>query len=385
MSYPILYSAAQAFAASDKIRNNAGLVFDRFVPDLKSNDQAKRDALNAVIATRHDSALLKALAERWQALTHQADHFELNTDWRLVTGVGRNTPYEVGFAFDHYGFATLPGSSVKGIARAYGFWSIAKALGLKRSQNKHKNKPLESLVKLLETVSAANQDAYATAFRAADPIFKDISAANLLLIWRFHQIFGNTDLAGRAIFYDAIPLDDPKLVLDVMNPHYPKYYQGSEPPTNWQSPIPILFLTVDKGVRFGFAIGWQPAVPGDPAQADLRTLAKAWLWGGLTELGAGAKTSAGYGFFIENINQAANAASTATVNTAIGLVDNSNGQAGIAVLRADGTKIKVRLPSWRTVGFANDPPGKTPVEFEYVGELRTNTKVNLVRLATRKP
>ena len=44
-----------------------------------------------------------------------------------------------------------------------------------------------------------------------------------------------------------------------MNPHYPKYYLagGREYPTNWQSPIPIYFLTVASDAIFRFAIGWR--------------------------------------------------------------------------------------------------------------------------------
>ena len=380
MSYPILYSAADAFIKSDKSRNNAGLVFDRFVPHLEIDERPKKDGLNSVIQTRRDADLLKALGLRWQALTAEADRFEVATDWRFLTGVGKNTPYEVGFAFDRYGFANLLGSSVKGIARAYAFWCIAKALKLKRSKQvkAKKNAPptvLNHLEIALEELSAADQESYGEQFRKRHSDFAATSADALRLVWQFHQIFGNTDLAGSAIFYDAIPLDDPKLVLDVMNPHYPKYYQGAAPPTNWQSPIPIYFLAVDKGVKFGFAIGWRNRDVTNQAQTELRTLAKTWLLGGLTELGAGAKTSSGYGFFIEKSLLSATKNTPEIAQIAIGGVDNSNGQAGIAVVRPDGSKMKVKLESWRKFGFDNDPAGKTRVEFEYVGELKQNCKV----------
>jgi CRISPR-associated protein Cmr6 len=101
---------------------------------------------------------------------------------------------------------------------------------------------------------------------------------------------------GQAVFYDAMPVDDPKLELDVMNPHYPKYYAREETPTNWQSPVPIYFLTVAPNVRFEFAVGWRGA-----PNAELHQMAVEWLKGGLTELGAGAKTNAGYGYFTESL------------------------------------------------------------------------------------
>lgn len=102
--------------------------------------------------------------------------------------------------------------------------------------------------------------------------------------------------SGRAVFFDAAPARLPKLELDIMNPHYPKYYQGKEPPTDSQSPVPVYFLTVASGVEFRFAVGWRG--PLDDEARQLRSLAQGWLIKGLTELGAGAKTSAGYGYFL---------------------------------------------------------------------------------------
>ncbi|MBK9095192.1 MAG: hypothetical protein IPM84_21030 [Anaerolineae bacterium] len=52
----------------------------------------------------------------------------LRTDWRLVTGLGRKGPLEVGFTFHRYGFPILPGSSLKGLARAWGLLRVAEAL-----------------------------------------------------------------------------------------------------------------------------------------------------------------------------------------------------------------------------------------------------------------
>ena len=43
----------------------------------------------------------------------------LKTEWRCIAGLGRKGPLEVGFTFNRYGFPILPGSSLKGIARAY--------------------------------------------------------------------------------------------------------------------------------------------------------------------------------------------------------------------------------------------------------------------------
>ena len=81
-------------------------------------------------AARADDALLKAWQTRWQqtAAAVQAEPFTLRTDWRLVTGLGRKGPLEVGFTFHRYGFPILPGSSLKGLARAWGLLRVAEAL-----------------------------------------------------------------------------------------------------------------------------------------------------------------------------------------------------------------------------------------------------------------
>jgi CRISPR-associated protein Cmr6 len=54
---------------------------------------------------------------------------------------------------------------------------------------------------------------------------------------------------------------------------------------------------VAPGTEFRFAVGWRR--PLDDEARKLRDLAKEWLTEGLMELGAGAKTSAGYGYFEE--------------------------------------------------------------------------------------
>jgi CRISPR-associated protein Cmr6 len=262
MTYCIPHEAAEIFGNTRRW-SNAGLVFDRYAPDVTGNYpkeyNPKKEGLKRVIETQRDEALRKAMLARWHAgvASVNAKTFQMCTEWRLVSGVGRNTPYEVGFRFDRYGFATLPGSGVKGIARAYA-WSIG----------------------------CENTSDFIDIFGYA-PAAGDRREAQ----------------TGRAVFFDAMPIDDPVLELDVMTPHYPKYYQGTELPTNWQSPVPIYFLTVKAGVCFEFAVGWrrkQTAQNENEKEKDerLHKLAEDWLKGGLTELGAGAKTNAGYGYFM---------------------------------------------------------------------------------------
>ncbi|NJM42476.1 MAG: type III-B CRISPR module RAMP protein Cmr6 [Anaerolineae bacterium] len=272
--------AEQAFAQVGARCRNAALVFDRYTPEIRPNDkgEAKREGLKRVVGIQPDAALLAAARTRWQAMTQNAMQVTLQTDWRLVTGVGRNTPYEVGFHFNRYGVIGLPGSGLKGVARSFALLQITDA-----TQHQIASQLEDILLK-----DDADFDKEWT-----HPAYKAEALA-------FRAIFGHTHAAGRAIFYDAMPTGTPRLEIDVLNPHYPRYYQEGRAPTQWQSPIPVFFITVAAGTPFQFAVGWR----GNP-NPNLLQKAQAWLVSGLMELGAGAKTNAGYGYFVEPNAQAA--------------------------------------------------------------------------------
>ncbi len=314
LTYPIPRATTAAWQAwRQQAPQNAGLIFDRFTPawfsdgSEQQSGSIKKQGLEAVrdAAARADARLLAAWHARWQAAAREAraEVFSLRTDWRLITGLGRKGPLEVGFTFHRYGFPYLPGSSVKGLARAWGLFTIAEALGedglaavaevLQRESNgKKKPQPVTALLRLLETDA---QDVFARrwgqALASARSEARDLADA-------FRAIFGTTACAGRAVFLDAIPAAPPRLELDIMNPHVPEYYRdaGKTPPTDWQNPVPVSFLTVAPGTEFRFAVGWRGRLDGT-GRAH-RERAKTWLVAALTELGAGAKTGAGYGYFL---------------------------------------------------------------------------------------
>ncbi len=109
------------------------------------------------------------------------------------------------------------------------------------------------------------------------------------------QIFGTQDNAGTVIFFDAMPLNGQVVFeLDIMNPHYPKYYGEKALPTNDQDPNPITFLTVANSA-FTFALA--PRNPNNDNHKSHVELVKGWLQEALQKYGVGGKTSAGYGYF----------------------------------------------------------------------------------------
>ena len=242
---PDTMETLRRFTHEGKSCRNPGLLFDRYIgylagwrlDDKRSNP--KREHLLLVAQSSIENELMLSVQRRWRAgIGQQAVFFEAAPKWRFLTGLGRKGPLEVGFTFHPlYGFPIIPGSSLKGLALAY-------------AREQH------------------------------------VTEAELV------RVFGAQTGMGAAIFYDAMPSKPPRLELDVMNPHYPKYYQGKAgkgkppPPANWDSPQPIFFLTLGKDSGFEFAVG-----------GAARAEAADWLKGGLAQLGAGAKTSAGYGYW----------------------------------------------------------------------------------------
>jgi CRISPR-associated protein Cmr6 len=183
--------------------------------------------------------------------------------WRMVVGLGGGASvYEVGMTLHHiYGIPYIPASGIKGVLRSY---IIQKVKVFNNSETTAKNG---------ETADSKS----------------------------FIEIFGTTDNQGSVSFFDAFPITKPKLRPDIMNPHYPKYYSGSEAPTDTQSPVPIPFLTV-YNTSFQFLMASKKMDIQQKLwefeENDVRkrlTLAQ-WLKKALTEHGIGAKTAVGYGY-----------------------------------------------------------------------------------------
>ncbi|MBC7249677.1 MAG: type III-B CRISPR module RAMP protein Cmr6 [Anaerolineae bacterium] len=317
--YPIPYTAAR-LSRSDCA--NPGLLFERYVGyrpgwSLKAEggDNPKRDALDEVIRANgrlHGPqwrALRDGLLARWQQMVTAAGAsiadktlFKASPVWRFITGIGRNSPLEVGFTFDRlYGLPLLPGSSLKGLTRAYVLWTWADELDvplLRAGEVKARHKarprqltPLEQLEDALITadddrraqkLAALRQDAAIPGNATLHAFPEDEFAARSLL---FRQVFGSTEGQGGTLFFDAIP-EKVTLEIDVMTPHYPDYYKpgGNDWPTDWQDPNPVPFLTVGQDSVFYFAV----------AGAQQEKVAE-WLRSALDFPGAGAKTAAGYG------------------------------------------------------------------------------------------
>ncbi len=248
-----LYKEAQGEV--DWEGGNTGLWYDKFFDRWQENATIKDgDKLSWIKKTaekpRGCEKLLKQAKARLVRMVESAGgqvlHYRLESDF--VTGLGRQHPVENGFAWHHtLGVPYLPGSSVKGVVRAWAEqWDETE-----KSQLKH-------------------------VFGSECKKDKDFRA-------------------GSVVFLDALPTAPVRLKADIMTPHYAPYYRGEAPPADWHSPNPIPFLVVEAGTSFVFGI-----LPRrSEHQEDCQT-AKRWIEAALEWIGAGAKTAVGYGRFAED-------------------------------------------------------------------------------------
>ncbi len=242
------------YVSSDFLKNPA-LIFSKLIPysDGKDEDENKDKYLELVIVEmekfnkekkfnllKRHSLIVKSL----ENTGFRIETIESRLSWRMVIGLGASHPQETSMTLHHiYGIPYIPGSAVKGVTR---HWVILSKFG-----NDEKK---------------AEED-------------ED-----------FRNIFGTQAQAGKVIFFDAYPVDEIKLKIDIMNPHYQDYYSKGEPPADWQNPTPIKFLTVEK-TKFSFSLACR--------DEDLLQKATNYLKEALRDHGVGAKTALGYGLFGE--------------------------------------------------------------------------------------
>lgn len=225
-----------------------GLRLDRYLEHTQGDWSLPQKVLGDVLARlcklRPGVEDEKAILERWDQdvaqLSPGAVRWAQTTSTRLALHLSRPSALEHASILLHrvFGFAYLAASSLKGLARAAA-WE-------------------------------------AGADRAA-----------------VERIFGARGL-GNVVLFDAWPARWPELEVDVVTNLHRQYYatRGRTAPGDWEAANPVNFLVVRPGAAFRFALGARPGA--DPKDA---ALARDWLVSGLEQLGLGAKTASGYGYF----------------------------------------------------------------------------------------
>lgn len=242
---------------SNDFFKNSHLIFGKMIPSALGKDANENkdkylklviDEINSLVKTEfldEIHARFKYVIETMKNNGNAIKEFQLSLLWRMVIGLGASHPQETSMTFHHiYGIPYIPASAIKGITR---HWVTAKYFN--------------------------NNE---------DEALKDDD---------FMNIFGTQNKKGKIIFFDAYPVANINLKIDVMTPHYPDYYSDKKEPADWQSPNPIKFLTVER-TTFNFYLS---------CKENNKLLDKAlpWLKEALSKFGIGAKTAIGYGYFKE--------------------------------------------------------------------------------------
>lgn len=258
-----------------------GLLLQRFLCEKatgkQGNPQEKRELLDAAIKASQNPdllALYQHAFSRWRDVHKQIAHtvtVELQTAGRLIVGLGSENVLETGITLNHvFGLPVIPGSGLKGLASHYcdQVWGgrangqdgpVSRRFRNSRQLNRQEVEPQGDYHRLL---------------------------------------FGSTDDSGCIIFHDAwfVPGSDPQpLRLDVMTPHHLDWLDGSVPPSDFDSPNPVPFLSVSG--RFLFALSWN-GPRNDPHALTWTKQALKLVTQALCFWGIGGKTSSGYGRFV---------------------------------------------------------------------------------------
>lgn len=226
---------------------------------------------------------------------------DLEVDWRLISGLGTASVYETGMALHHiYGIPYLPASGIKGVLRS---WVIQTAFGETAAPPEEREEPLVNAEyrALMNESFCSVFGCPATARKVEfDREGKTKKDAKGNYRTQTHEVAAKDQdkkgqaLQGALMVWDAFPLNTPSLKVDVMNPHFGKYYGKGEPPVDYDQPIPIPFLTVES-TRFRFIFGFKEGAFED-WKIDGKTI-DLWLKDALENHGLGAKTAIGYGYF----------------------------------------------------------------------------------------
>jgi len=284
VNYPLSGGSIERLPALSELEKSAnyGLWFNRFFNGYDQNFDGfweRKDDRDKNKKLTGDTEFLKEITSRGKC--GQVDAIEdavkrqitlvnalggqnagFQCDWHLVTGMGNEHPLENGFTWHPtLGTPYIPGSTVKGLVRAWMEEFTDQSEDERQQWFGSKLKPGAS--------SDDNQKA-----RSED------------------------NQTGGLIFFDALPINEPQLAIDIMTPHMGKWYEKGDDagqvmnadtlPGDWHAPVPVPFL-VSRNTQLMFSVALRPGSSIEIAPV-MKVLEDALAW-----LGVGSKTAIGYG------------------------------------------------------------------------------------------
>jgi CRISPR-associated protein Cmr6 len=244
--YRLAFPELDRDGAVRRMNEKAGHALLRWAAESGLGQQARRVR---EVAARREQAVLAL-----RAAGHSVARLRAEPLWRLSVGLGnRGNAHEIGLSLHGtYGWPFIPGSSLKGLTASWAVQADAKP---------------DDVVRIFGAPRIGGSDGEPARVIAS---------------------------RGSVRFLDAIPASGRvKVTVDVLTPHVKPYYDSTArdsrkplvPPAEYHNPVPVNFLAVSGA----FAVDlYGPKDDVDQA-AD-------WLIDAGDELGAGAKTAAGYGY-----------------------------------------------------------------------------------------
>lgn len=247
----------ECISSGNKI--NSHLLYYRYLNGTNNDKRFK--ILKEKFIPHVDTSMLSCLQKRYEKSLEQIKGRKYTVLYellklvdRMVMGMGISSSFENGLLLHWiHGIPYINGEALKGAARSY---------ARERLNEKDANQKEE--------------------FRRMFGTFEkgDIDSRNIS--------------RGEVMFFDAFPVNrdaNNLFDIDVVTCHHNGYYTEDIPrePGDWESPVPVPFLTMRAGIQFKFAV----------ASKDKNLAERAWeyLKNALILRGTGAKKRVGYGHF----------------------------------------------------------------------------------------
>ena len=305
---PAFLPADTRQALGDDLRhcNSRSLFQDRFA-DPQATDQTtptRKQWFNSLLGRKAE-----APPSRSSWFPPHAEIIYARLMSRLMVNLAGGVMENANIALDRYGLPIIPGSAVKGCARRMALQALhdwPESPSDEDDPTAPCREGFGSAAEMLASIARVfgwTSDDWK--LNKKDGYFKSDFA------WAVHgnadilaaaksQLPSHESFAGTIAFLSASPDGDPGLELDVVTPHHTKYYQnerGYESAPDTEEPVPVFFPAVrpQAGTTHYFSF---PLIPLRLATQAETTQAKRWLQHGLEIFGLGAKTNAGYGWFL---------------------------------------------------------------------------------------
>ena len=286
--------------------DSRSLYMDRFAePGAKKGD---RDQWFDEVL-RRDVAVSKPL-DRFSGKSVAACYGQLRS--RLIVNIAGGVMENAGLCLDRFGWPYIPGSAIKGCARRAAIQSLIDA--------QDANPDFVKLARLLANVALVfgwGEGEWKVELNDARKLKSDFVYAIGQDLWpqvseaAQKHLPKTNHFAGGVSFLPAYPID-PKnvknlpiplperfsaLEMDILTYHHGHYYSSSDATkvaADIEEAVPMSFPTVPMGHVFKFCL-----LPLSGGGAECTDQARVWLMEGLQTFGLGAKTSAGYGWFVD--------------------------------------------------------------------------------------